>query len=967
MSTWEFNHLQKEMRVLDRQIEENTLKKENLQKEISQTQSRLEKWDQKYEENTKEVKTAEKALDAINSLFLSLEKELAGFKASIQVNKDSLVYSDLSSYEQSRQVILNQIEEVDKSIVQYEKKKEGFSEKWNWLKKEHAAFSEKYLSSEQKKQSLKTELINCEHRTALFQQKNQSILSAIEDWSQREKEWKTSLEEKNKEMQKLQAQKKGLRDKLEKSKQLSFNVTDSIQDLKKSVESLKTNIHQQESDLKKKQLEASTLYSEWNSLKKLGVRMDAREKGLRFVMQSAGKEDRLLETADAFRLLSPVLEKAVSSYMDSRLKSVFCRDKETALSSMDLLNKKKVGRCRFLLPANAAVPPESGLKKKLKGEPGFKFFLKDNIEGREEIVDLLFARTGVVEDMNTAIHLKKKYPGWCFITLKGEVLTEEGDFIGGEFTEEEMNILAYRRAMEELPLRCEEMNKQAGSLEAQLKKTKTLLKKNIDRISELSAEEGNFQVNILDINKDLEIIHRDEERLTRETPKYQEKISECQKNLQELRGRKESFQKDTQSARQNDLQVTLQQVESECLKWEREKQALSTQKDHFWRELNVCEKELVSLRERKLLLEKSLESEKQREKSNLVHLKEKGARIRDDENKIQQLEERKKALNKDIESKTEKVSALSKSREDLTTEKNKDQSLVIKLHQGRTDTETDLSSLKLQKESLILQKTSLMEKVRERYQLSLESLKESKTTDFDRDKQDQELQKLRNRLSRIGEVNLLALREYEELERENQFYQKQYEDLTASKEKLSQVIKRIDSFCSRKFNEVFEQVNSCFSKVWPALFEGGQAELILVKDPEKNMVGIDIMVQPPGKKIQNMNLLSGGEKAMTAVAVIFSIFLVQPSPFCILDEVDAPLDDVNIARFRSLLAEMAEVSQMIIITHNKYTMQECHHLYGVTMEEKGISKVMSLDMQSARAGKTDAGKTGGKTLKPASI
>ena len=152
-------------------------------------------------------------------------------------------------------------------------------------------------------------------------------------------------------------------------------------------------------------------------------------------------------------------------------------------------------------------------------------------------------------------------------------------------------------------------------------------------------------------------------------------------------------------------------------------------------------------------------------------------------------------------------------------------------------------------------------------------------------------------------------------------------------------------FVSEKFKTVFEQVNACFGKIFPTLFDGGKAELTLMESADGEE-GIDIMVQPPGKKVQNMNLLSGGEKAMTAVSVIFSIFMVKPSPFCILDEVDAPLDDVNIARFNSLLTEMSNISQVIIITHNKYTMKNSNRLYGVTMEEKGISKVMSLDMKS---------------------
>lgn len=142
-------------------------------------------------------------------------------------------------------------------------------------------------------------------------------------------------------------------------------------------------------------------------------------------------------------------------------------------------------------------------------------------------------------------------------------------------------------------------------------------------------------------------------------------------------------------------------------------------------------------------------------------------------------------------------------------------------------------------------------------------------------------------------------------------------------------------------------VNERFIKVFPVLFGGGEARLIMVEDPEHNEMGIDIVAKPPGKKLQNVSLLSGGEKALTAVSLIFSIFLVKPSPYCLLDEVDAPLDDANVFRFNDLVGEMAKRSQIIVVTHNKHTMKVADKLYGVTMEEKGVSKMVSVNLHEA--------------------
>jgi len=169
--------------------------------------------------------------------------------------------------------------------------------------------------------------------------------------------------------------------------------------------------------------------------------------------------------------------------------------------------------------------------------------------------------------------------------------------------------------------------------------------------------------------------------------------------------------------------------------------------------------------------------------------------------------------------------------------------------------------------------------------------------------------------------------------------------LTEAKEQLRKVIDRINRICSKRFKETFDLVNDRFTRVFPVLFGGGEAWLELVEETEKNEAGIEIIARPPGKKTQNVSLMSGGEKALTAVALVFSIFLVKPSPYCLLDEVDAPLDDANVFRFNDLVREMAKRSQIIVVTHNKHTMEVAKKLYGVTMQERGVSTMVSVSLQ----------------------
>src|SRR5258706_8625060 len=197
----------------------------------------------------------------------------------------------------------------------------------------------------------------------------------------------------------------------------------------------------------------------------------------------------------------------------------------------------------------------------------------------------------------------------------------------------------------------------------------------------------------------------------------------------------------------------------------------------------------------------------------------------------------------------------------------------------------------------------------------------------------------------MGEVNLTAIGKYEELTTRFQFMSQQKEDLEKSMADLQQTIVKLNRICRLRFKESFEEINEKFEMIFPRLFRGGKAKLVLTDDNDYLETGVDIIVQPPGKKLQSITLLSGGEKALTAVSLFFPIFLTKPSPFCFLDEADSPLDAANIDRFNDMIKEMSEYSQFIMVTHNKKSMQAAEMLYGITMAEPGVSKVVSVRMQ----------------------
>lgn len=249
----------------------------------------------------------------------------------------------------------------------------------------------------------------------------------------------------------------------------------------------------------------------------------------------------------------------------------------------------------------------------------------------------------------------------------------------------------------------------------------------------------------------------------------------------------------------------------------------------------------------------------------------------------------------------------------------------------------------VEREALVVEKKNLEERTLENYQTPLSDIQSS----ISASDQVENLSLMKEQLSKIGQVNLLALSEYEELNKEQEDLQKQFDDLELSKKELEQAIEEMDRISTKKFKKAYEEVNVRLSQVFQSVFGGGEASLSLVENG-----GVEILACPPEKKLRSLKLLSGGEKSLTALCVIFSLFLVRPAPFCILDEVDAALDDSNVLRFSTLAVEMAKKCQVILITHNKHSMKECHRLYGVTMEEKGVTNLLSVEMKDYEAALT---------------
>jgi chromosome segregation protein len=275
------------------------------------------------------------------------------------------------------------------------------------------------------------------------------------------------------------------------------------------------------------------------------------------------------------------------------------------------------------------------------------------------------------------------------------------------------------------------------------------------------------------------------------------------------------------------------------------------------------------------------------------------------------------------------------------------------LHGARVELDRireERGAIEIEKARVETQREDLIVRCRDEMGIELESLAlpDSELNGMEEENLRLKLAEIETKIERLGSINMLALDEYTQMEERHRFLKTQYEDLKVSIETLLETIQRIDQTSLQRFREAFSGVQERFQDLFQRLFNGGKAEMILV-EPENPDSGIDIHVQPPGKRLQNMHQLSGGEKALTGVAFLMAMFQYHASPFCVMDEVDAPLDEVNVQRFAQLVSDMKKRVQFIIVTHNKRTMEAADQLYGVTMAEPGVSTVLSAKFEDAEA------------------
>ncbi len=707
---------------------------------------------------------------------------------------------------------------------------------------------------------------------------------------------------------------------------------------------LRRQIEENEATLLVRREELGRSRSRLESLQELERNLEGYGGGVKNLLRDPELAKQFLGLAADLMDVPAAWEAAVEAVLGERLQALQVAAAEPARRGLDLL-RRRGGRGTFLLPlaAPAAPPPFSA------GQP-----LADLVRPRPEA-------EGAVAALLAGVYLVEELPpffetplpaGLLLVNGAGETLSWRGELSGGRGEGGDSGLLHKKREIKELTGLVAVQGAQVEELQRQRLQLRDDLQQAEESLREIGAALHRKELKLFDNEKDLSRLRQEAERFSERL----EVLSMEEDQLHEERGQ---------------LEDQLQETASGCSAKEEEKSALEETVALLQEELQVRRRAQESVRDRVTALKVRVASLREREEGSRRQL-ERLAKLRQElsgqthllasrredagqeEQRLRQQAERLEVeMGLLLRKRDEEQARFQQVRDrfDAGSEELAAQEETIKVLRQRLQQARDgLGVLQLKIRELELEAEHLRQAILDRYRLDLAEAPSPEESTLDQDQGRRRMEELRDIIEGIGEVNLTAIEEYRELEERSSFLTTQQDDLRKSLEGLQTAIAKINRTTRKRFRETFDQVNAKFQEVFPRLFRGGKAELQLTDSEDLLETGIEIVVQPPGKRLQSVNLLSGGEKALTAVALIFAIFLIKPSPFCLLDEVDAPLDDANIGRFSDMVREMSAISQFIIITHSKRTMEVADTLYGVTMEEPGVSKLVSVrinDLQVA--------------------
>ena len=711
--------------------------------------------------------------------------------------------------------------------------------------------------------------------------------------------------------------------------------------------------NKEERNTKKQKLQAAKeqnmrSQTKLESLKNIAERYDGYGNSIRKVMECKEQNSGILGVVADIVKTEKKYEIAIETALGGTIQNIVTDNEETAKKMIAYLKKNQYGRATFL--PLSAVSGKNNRRDNLERESGFIGYANELVKvdlQYKGLADYLLGRCVVVDNIDNALHLNKAH-GYSLkiVTLEGELLNPGGSMTGGAFRNSS-NLLGRRREIEELEKVVSSTEKVIFSLSADIDRLGGLINEATDKIAKNTEIIQNKKLakNTLEINYNQLADKKNEIQNVYENNKREEKEIESQ--LKDIRAELESSNKELEKI-ENDNELNTKEISDATERLNDLKNKLE-EKNKIAESIHI---EYSQIAQKSHFAEESVK----RILREIDRLKDGISDLEDSKEESQteiavrssQIEE----ITDTIKTAAAEIKSYSSELTDLKSRKEEGQATLKGFFTTREECQNNLVTLEKEqfrlsqnKEKLENNRDSKIEYMWNEYELTLSEatqLKDDELSDVS------EIKKIvtdtKNEIRKLGDVNVNAIEDYKEVAERYEFLKNQHDDLVSARDKLITVIEELDKNMREQFTTKFEEIKIEFDKVFRQLFGGGKGTIEL--DPEADILdaAITIISQPPGKKLQNMMQLSGGEKALTAICLLFAIQNLKPSPFCLLDEIEAALDDSNVDRYAKYLHKLTKNTQFIVITHRRGTMAAADRLYGITMQEKGVSTLVSVDL-----------------------
>lgn len=733
-------------------------------------------------------------------------------------------------------------------------------------------------------------------------------------------------------------------------------ITEEIHQIDQKSRQMDQQVHSLSEDLKKQttQLEISqTAYhreaSRLESLRNITERYDGYGNSIRRVMEQKDRVSGIRGVVADLIQVNKEYEIAIETALGGSIQNIVTDNEQTAKRMIEYLKKNRFGRATFLPLNSINTRGEFSQKDALK-EAGVIGLASDLVTTEKEYTGLtryLLGRVLVVDQIDHAIAIAKKYHhSLRMVTIEGESLSPGGSMTGGAF-KNNSNLLGRRREIEELEGKVAAQKEEVSRLAASMEENRHNRNQLREQISQLQEQlrskyvaQNTAKMNLVQLNDKEQEIRDGYERIRLDQEQIRRQISEIKQDHDKIDEELKASRQD-----EKELETYIETRQKELEEWKNEESSVQRKLEDLRLEASTTQQKESFASENLSRLISEIQGLVQEKQTILETLKQGNQEMENKRRSVEELKEAVSGFGGQEEADRQQLENWQKEKDLKNTshkaffEKRDHLSGQISL------LDKECFRLKSQMEKLEESREAQISYMWEEYEITPNNALQYRKEEYtDLKEMKKQITQLKDEIRKLGSVNVNAIEDYKNLQERHAFLSGQYEDLKKAEAQLENIIRELDEGMCQQFSEKFRDIQREFDKAFKELFGGGKGTLELEEDVDILEAGIKIISQPPGKKLQNMMQLSGGEKALTAIALLFAIQNLKPSPFCLLDEIEAALDDSNVGRFAGYLQKLTKNTQFIIITHRRGTMNAADRLYGITMQEKGVSTLVSVDL-----------------------